>query len=103
MNTRRWGPWSKAVAHSSGRVLALADLAGDHMKTMTHQQLFGSPTPKSIRNTKARIARARLIVAAARERAAEMAYSPPRQSPTRESQRRRLAQLQSLSRSWRGL
>jgi hypothetical protein len=54
-------------------------------------------TPKSMRNTKARIVRARLIVAAARERAAQMAYSPPRQSPTRESQRRRLAQLQPLS------
>jgi hypothetical protein len=67
------------------------------MKTMTHQQLFGPPTPKSIRNTRARIARARLIVAAARERAVEMAYSPPRQSATRESQRRRLAQLQSRS------
>jgi len=54
-------------------------------------------TPKSVRNTTARIGRARLIVAAARERAAQMAYSPPRQFPARESQRRRLAQLQSLS------
>ena len=62
-----------------------------------HTMTVTALTPKSIRNTTARIGRARLIVAAARERAAEMAYSPPRQSPVRESQRRRLAQLQSLS------
>jgi hypothetical protein len=64
------------------------------MKTIAHEQLFGSP--KSIRKTEARIARAKLIMTAAEERAAEMAQTPAlRKWRITEAQKRRLAQVQS--------
>lgn len=63
------------------------------MKRLTSAELFGAP--KSARKTKARIARAKLVVAAARERAAEMARmsaGPPSMRRSTVLQRRRLAQ-----------
>jgi hypothetical protein len=64
------------------------------MKTMSHEQLFGSP--KSFHKAEARIARAKLIMAAAREQAVEKAQAPPlRTWQPNEPQRRRLAQLRS--------
>jgi hypothetical protein len=61
------------------------------MKKMTGARLFGGPT-RAIK-TKARIARAQLLMAAAREQASEMAQ---KYEPLTVTQRRRLAQLRSL-------
>ena len=65
------------------------------MKTMTHEQLFGSP--KSFHKAKTRIERAKATLAAAREQAVEMAKMPPLRTgrPPIEPQRRRLARLRS--------
>ena len=64
------------------------------MKKMTGAKLFGGPT--RARKTKARIARAQLLMAAAREQASEMAQKyEPLGRPTA-AQRRRLAQLRAL-------
>jgi hypothetical protein len=62
------------------------------MKKLTGSQLFGGPT--RARKTKARIARAQLLMAAARERAAEMAQGEET-LPLRSTHahRRRLTQL----------
>jgi hypothetical protein len=72
-------------------------LGGDHMKRMMRTQLFGGP--ERARKTKERIARAQLLVVAAREQAVETAQCgslPPRKWRFTEAQRRRLAQLRSL-------
>ena len=61
------------------------------MQKMTGARLFGGPT-RAIK-TKARIARAQLLMAATRERASEMAQ---KYEPLTATQRRRLAQLRSL-------
>jgi hypothetical protein len=63
------------------------------LKKVTSAELFGAP--KSARKTKARIARAKLVVAAAREWAAEMAQLSAAQPLTIRPtvlQRRRLAE-----------
>ena len=68
------------------------------MKKMMRTQLFGGP--QRARKTKERIARAQLLVVAAREQAVETAQQcgslPPRKWRFTEAQRRRLAQLRSL-------
>jgi hypothetical protein len=67
------------------------------MRRLTNAQLFGAP--KSARKTKARLARAKSIVADARERAAVMAQRYAAQALARPLrlptvlQRRRLARL----------
>jgi hypothetical protein len=67
------------------------------MRRLTNAQLFGAP--KSARKTKARLARAKSIVAYARERAAVMAQRYAAQALARPLrlptvlQRRRLARL----------
>jgi len=78
--------------------LALADIGGDNMKGMTHEQLFGSP--KSFHKARTRIARAKLTIAAAREQSVKRAQTPPPRTwyPT-ETQRRRLARLRSAASS----
>jgi hypothetical protein len=63
------------------------------MKRLTSAQLFGAP--KMTRKTKARLARAKLVVAAARDRAVETAQQ--RRAPSMKCfptvlQRRRLAE-----------
>jgi hypothetical protein len=63
------------------------------MKRLTSAQLFGAP--KMTRKTKARLARAKLVVAAARDRAVETAQQ--RRAPSMKRfptvlQRRRLAE-----------
>jgi hypothetical protein len=64
------------------------------MKRLTSAQLF--VPPKIARKTKARLERAKLIVVAARERAAEMAQryaaQPSTKRPATVLQRRRLAE-----------
>ena len=63
------------------------------MKRLTSAQLFAAP--KSARKTKARIARAKLLVVAARERAVETAQQhvvPSMKRPPTVLQRRRLAE-----------
>jgi hypothetical protein len=63
------------------------------MKKLTNAQLFAGP--RSARKTKARIARAKLVVPAAREWAVEMAQTsagPPSMRRPTVLQRRRLAQ-----------
>jgi hypothetical protein len=69
-----------------------------NMKKMMRTQLFGGP--ERARKTKERIARAQLLVVAAREQAVETAQQcgslPPRKWRFTEAQRRRLAQLRSL-------
>jgi hypothetical protein len=70
-----------------------ADDRGRIMKKLTSAQLFAGP--RSARKTKARIARAKLVVAAAREWAAEMAQvsaGPPSTRRPAALQRRRLAE-----------
>ena len=76
-----WPPWPNR-------------LGGNRMKKLTGSQLFGGARA---RKTKARIARAQLLMAAARERAAEMAQGDEI-LPLRftHAHRRRLAQLRSL-------
>jgi len=66
---------------------------GQIMKMLTSAQLFGAP--KMTRKTKARLARAKLVIAAARDRAVETAQQ--RQAPAMKRfptvlQRRRLAE-----------
>jgi septum formation topological specificity factor MinE len=63
------------------------------MKRLTSAQLFAAP--KSARKTKARIARAKLLVVAVRERAVETAQQhvvPSMKRPPTVLQRRRLAE-----------
>jgi septum formation topological specificity factor MinE len=63
------------------------------MKRLTSAQLFAAP--KSARKTKARIARAKLLLVAARERAVETAQQhavPSMKRPPTVLQRRRLAE-----------
>jgi hypothetical protein len=76
-----WPPWPNR-------------LGGNRMKKLTGLQLFGGPT--RARKTKARIARAQLLMAAARERAAEMAQGEDLPLRFTHAHRRRLAQLRSL-------
>jgi hypothetical protein len=66
------------------------------MKKMTGAHLFGGPT--RARKTKARIARAQVLMAAARKRAAEITQreSAPRPWRVTEAHSRRLAQMRSL-------
>jgi hypothetical protein len=66
-------------------------MGGDHMKKMTGARLLSGPT--RVIKTKARIARAQLLMDAAREQASEMAQ---KYEPLTATQRRRLAQLRSL-------
>src|SRR5262249_46038008 len=70
-----------------------ADHWGQIMKKLTSAQLFGAP--KMTRKTKARLARAKLVVAAARDRAVETAQQRGAPSMKRFPtvlQRRRLAE-----------
>jgi hypothetical protein len=71
----------------------LADHRGQIMKRLTSAQLFAPP--KMVRKTKARLERAKLVVVAARERAAETAQQyaaqPSTMRPPTVLQRRRLA------------
>jgi hypothetical protein len=74
----------------------LANHRGQIMKRLTSAQLFGPP--KSARKTKARLARAKLVIVAVRERAAvtaqryaAQALARPMRPPT-VLQRRRLAE-----------
>jgi hypothetical protein len=71
-----------------------ADHRGEMMKRLTSAQLFAPP--KIARKTKARLERAKLVVVAARERAAETAQryaaQPSTKRPPTVLQRRRLAE-----------
>ena len=64
------------------------------MQKMTGARLFGGPT-RAVK-TKARIARAQLLMAAARERASEMAQKYEPLGKLTATQRRRLSQLRAL-------
>ena len=72
--------------------LPLADHRGQIMKRLTSAELFAPP--KRARKTKARLERAKLVVVAARERAAGMAQQhaaqPSTMRPPTVWQRRRL-------------
>ena len=77
-------------------LIGLPTWGGDHTKKMTGAHLFGGPT--RARKTKARIARAQVLMAAAREPAAEITQrqSAPRPWRVTEAHSRRLAQMRSL-------
>ena len=77
-------------------LLGLPTWGAINMKKMTGSHLFGGPT--RARKTKARIARAQVLMAAARERAAEITQceSGPRPWRVTEAHSRRLAQMRSL-------
>ena len=82
----------KFMVDNEGRVGA----GGDHMQKMTGAWLFGGPT--RARKTKARIARAQTLMAAAREQAMSRCKieSSPLGRRATEAHRRRLAQLRAL-------
>jgi hypothetical protein len=72
-------------------------VGGDHMQKVTGAWLLGGPT--RARKTKARIARAQTLMAAARQQAMESVQkyeSSPLGRRVTEAHRRRLAQLRPL-------